>query len=267
MSKRSKRAIRSNPREERNSPDYENSKYNKKKQARAQEKSNVVSFNFGSPKKKDVQIIPRSMNQEDLLVALEDERKHIVFATGPAGSGKTMIATLYAIKSLKEGKIDKIVISRPNVAVDDKDIGFLPGDIISKMAPWTRPIFAEMEEYFSKAEIEHMIKEDIIEVVPVAYLRGRTFKNSVILIDEAQNTTPTSLLSALTRIGENSKMVITGDIKQSDRSHVKNGLADFIQRYNCTDTTGIEVIHFNNSDIQRHPVIKEVLNMYPDIDV
>lgn len=222
---------------------------------------------FKREKKKNIELIPRSVNQESLLFALEDKSKHIVFAIGPAGSGKTILSTRYAVKQLKEQKIDKIVISRPNIAVDDKDIGFLPGDITSKMAPWTRPIIAEMEEFFTKQEIEYMIKEDIIEILPLAFIRGRTLKNAVILLDEAQNTTPTSLLSAMTRIGENSKMIVTGDIKQSDRPNVKNGLVDFIKRYEKYPTNKISVIRFDNKDVQRHPVIVDVLNMYKDLDI
>lgn len=222
---------------------------------------------FKREKKKNIELIPRSVNQESLLFALEDKSKHIVFAIGPAGSGKTILSTRYAVKQLKEQKIDKIVISRPNIAVDDKDIGFLPGDVTSKMAPWTRPIIAEMEEFFTKQEIEYMIKEDIIEILPLAFIRGRTLKNAVILLDEAQNTTPTSLLSAMTRIGENSKMIVTGDIKQSDRPNVKNGLVDFIKRYEQYPTNKISVIRFDNKDVQRHPVIVDVLNMYKDLDI
>lgn len=253
MTKRAKRANRINPREERNTPEYKNRKAN-------------ATPSVTKSVKKDIEIIPRSINQEDLLVSLEDSRKSIVFAVGPAGSGKTMISTRYAVKQLKEKNIEKIIISRPNIAVDDKDIGYLPGDIMSKMAPWIRPITAEMEEYFTKEEIEYLITQDIIEIIPIAYLRGRTFKNSIILLDEAQNTTPNSLLSAMTRIGENSKMIVTGDIKQSDRQGVKNGLADFIKRYDENPSHKIDVIKFNDKDVQRHPVIVDILGMYKDFD-
>lgn len=268
MTKRAKRAIKNNPREERNTPEY--SKRNSQGQKNRNQRNGQVQNNngpFSKPLKKDIDIVPRSINQEDLLLSLENPNKSIVFAIGPAGSGKTLISTLYAIKCLKEKTIDKIVITRPNIAVDDKDIGFLPGDIMSKMAPWIRPITAEMEEYFSKEDIEKLILDGTIEIIPVAYLRGRTFKNSIILLDEAQNTTPTSLLSALTRIGENSKMIITGDIKQSDRKTAHNGLADFVTRFSDKENSMISVVHFNHSDVQRHPVIKEILTMYKDVDL
>jgi phosphate starvation-inducible PhoH-like protein len=160
---------------------------------------------------------------------------------------------------LNEGKYDKIVITRPNVAVDDKDIGFLPGDILAKMTPWMMPILDVFAEYYSQKEIVHMIEEKVIEIVPIAYIRGRTFKNSLIIVDEAQGTTTNSMLSILTRIGENSKMVVTGDIKQSDRGPT-NGLADFLQRFESSDH--IELIKFRQQDIERHPVIEEILKLY-----
>lgn len=260
VAKRAKRASRTNPREDRNDPQKVST--NRARNTRSTQ-DNASQFK----QKKNIEIIPRSINQEDLLTSLNDDNKSIVFAIGPAGSGKTLISTLWAIKALKEGRIKKIVISRPNIAVDDKDIGYLPGDILSKMAPWIRPITAEMEEYFTKQEIEQLITNEVIEIVPIAFMRGRTFKNSVILLDEAQNTTPNSLLSAMTRIGEGSKMIITGDIKQSDRRGSSNGLSDFVGRYEGSSTKMMDVIRFNDKDVQRHPVIKDILSMYKDIDL
>jgi phosphate starvation-inducible PhoH-like protein len=242
---RAKRANKANPRVERNL-------YN------VQE--NVIELNLPQQRKrKKVDLLPRNVVQEEYIEALLDDRKHIVFAIGPAGTGKTMLATEAAIKGLNEGKYDKIVITRPNVAVDDKDIGFLPGDILAKMTPWMMPILDVFAEYYSQKEIVHMIEEKVIEIVPIAYIRGRTFKNSLIIVDEAQGTTTNSMLSILTRIGENSKMVVTGDIKQSDRGPT-NGLADFLQRFESSDH--IELIKFRQQDIERHPVIEEILKLY-----
>lgn len=266
MAKRAKRATRSNPREDRNFSREE--KFQRNDRAYKTRGDNVVSVNFASPaKKKNVEIIPRSLNQETLVASLEDNNKHIVFAVGPAGCGKTLLATLAAIKALKEGSIEKIVVSRPNIAVDDKDIGFLPGDIMQKMAPWMAPIFDVFSEYYSQKEILGMVEEKVIEVVPVAYIRGRTFKNCYLIFDEAQNSTPSSLLSVLTRIGENSKLIITGDVRQSDRMK-NNGLADFIKRYNDSNKSNhIDTIYFEERDVERHPVIKDVLKIYKDIDI
>lgn len=220
--------------------------------------------NFSKSKKKNVEIIPRNINQEEMLCNLEDFDKSMVFATGPAGCGKTWLATLHAIKCLKEGLVEKIIITRPNVAVDDCDIGFLPGDILEKMTPWMMPILDVFAEYYTQDVIKDMLREKTIEMIPIAYIRGRTFKNCYILFDEAQNSTPSSMLSVLTRIGENSRMVITGDVKQSDRGS-KSGLLDFLNRFKNSEN--IAVIQFEHKDVERHPVIMEILDLYKDIDI
>lgn len=223
-------------------------------------KENIVNLDtYRKPTKQKVVLLPKNLAQETYIDALENPNINIVFACGYAGSGKTYLATLYAIQCLKTGTCEKIVITRPNIAVDDKDIGFLPGDILKKMAPWTRPVLDVLEEYYSTKEITYMIEENIIELVPMAYLRGRTFKNSVIIVDEAQNTTRTSMLSALTRIGENSKMIITGDTRQSDRGK-DNGLSDFIERFE--QSKRIAVCNFDKKSIERHPIIGEILRLY-----
>lgn len=209
--------------------------------------------------KRNVSLLPKNLAQERYVVALENPDINIVFAIGYAGTGKTYLATLYAIQQLKAGHCDKIVVTRPNIAVDDKDIGFLPGDIMKKMAPWTKPVLDVFEEYYSVKEIAHMIEENTIEMVPMAYLRGRTFKNAIILLDEAQNTTPNSMLSALTRIGENSKMIVTGDTKQSDRGK-SNGLTDFLSRFN--GSRNISVCQFGKDSVERHPIVSEILGIY-----
>lgn len=221
---------------------------------------NVVKLeNYQKHLKRNVTLLPKNVAQETYLEALENPNIDIVFAVGYAGSGKTYMATLYAIQQLKAGNIDKVIISRPNIAVDDKDIGFLPGDIYKKMAPWTKPVLDVFEEYYSVKEITHMIEENIIELIPMAYLRGRTFKNAVVIIDEAQNTTRNSMLSALTRIGEGTKMIVTGDTKQSDRGQ-SNGLTDFLARFNKSKK--ISVCHFDYDSIERHPIISEILKLY-----
>lgn len=210
-------------------------------------------------RKKHVEIIPRNVNQERFLAYLEDDDVNICFAVGPAGTGKTMISTLFSIYMLKQGLIDKIVITRPNVPVDNRDIGFLPGGIMEKMAPWTRPILDIFEEFYSPKQIQQMIEDGLIELCPIAYIRGRTFKNAIVLVDEAQGTTANSMLSILTRIGEGSKIIVTGDIDQSDHGH-KNGLHDFLCRYQQSDH--IKMIFFDHQDVERHPVVKEVLRLY-----
>jgi len=235
------------------------------RKARRQPKYEIVSnetniYQLNKKKPTKVNIIPRNKHQEDYLVSLIDPKIDIVFAIGPAGCGKTIMATQKAIKDFQEGRIEKIVITRPNVAVDDRDIGYLPGDILKKMTPWLKPILDVFEEYYSPKEILALMEENIIEACPIAFLRGRTFKNSIVLVDEAQGTTPNSMMAILTRIGEGSKMIVTGDLDQTDH-HGPNGLSDFIGRFN-NNSNRISVIRFNDKDVERHPVVKDVLRIY-----
>jgi phosphate starvation-inducible PhoH-like protein len=221
---------------------------------------NVLMIENFNPKiKQKIKLLPKNLAQEKYVDALQDENTNIVFAVGPAGTGKTFLATLYAIQQLKAGQIDKIVITRPNVSVDDKDIGFLPGDIYKKMSPWTKPVLDIFEEYYSIRDITYMIENNIIELLPLAFVRGRTLKNSIIIFEESQNSTKTSMMSVLTRIGENSKLIITGDVKQSDRGK-SNGLTDFLNRF--TKSEHIAICNFGNDSIERHPVIGEILQLY-----
>ena len=215
---------------------------------------------------KQVILTPRSENQRNYINFIQDPKTYITFGVGPAGTGKTMLGTQLAIDSLLKGKVEKIVISRPNVACDEQDIGFLPGDMGKKLSPWLLPILDVFKEYYSPNEIKKMMADEIIEMVPIAYIRGRTFKKSFIIIDEAQGTTPNSLLAILTRIGEGSRMVVTGDLKQTDHKK-KNGLEDFLERYSKNPINGVETVIFNNSDIQRHPVLIDILSLYEDLEV
>ena len=213
-------------------------------------------------KKQYVKVTPRNTNQKNYLNKLEDQSKNIVFAIGPAGTGKTLIACQYGIKLLKEGLVDRLVVTRPAVSVDE-DHGFLPGTLEEKMAPWTRPIFDVLHEYYTSKEIEVMIAEKIIEISPLAYMRGRTFKNAYIIADEMQNATPNQMKMLLTRLGEGSKMVVTGDLQQADRRS-DNGLIDFCQLLQNRRPNYIDVIEFGAQDIERHDAVKEVLSIYGD---
>lgn len=228
------------------------------------EQQNQV-IDFGKFKKREnrVTILPKNLAQEDYLALLDDPDKNIVFATGPAGTGKTMIAVLAAIRALKSGECEKIVVTRPAVSVDEQH-GFLPGTLVEKMAPWTRPIFDVFEEYYSPKEIEAMIAENIIEIAPLAYMRGRTFKNSWIVADEMQNATENQMKMLLTRIGVNSRIIVTGDLAQHDRGYEKNGLKDFIYRVAASDSTRIGMVKFEQKDVERHPAVREVLRLYGD---
>lgn len=225
--------------------------------------NNVVKINNFLPKKnRTVDILPRNRSQETYALKLLDPGKDIVFGIGPAGTGKTMLACQVGVKLFLEGKIDRIVVTRPAVSADE-DLGFLPGTLEEKMAPWTRPIFDVFREYFYANEIEGMIQEGIIEISPLAYMRGRTFKDAFIIADEMQNATPNQMKMLLTRIGKGSKMVVTGDLAQADRLK-DNGLIDFVNQLRDFESQRIEVVNFSQRDIERHEAVKEVLQVYGD---
>jgi phosphate starvation-inducible PhoH-like protein len=223
----------------------------------------VVDFQNYKNRKKNVVILPKNIKQEDYIELLDNNKIDLVFAIGPAGTGKTMIAVLAAIRALKNGECEKIVVTRPAVSVDEQH-GFLPGNLVEKMAPWTRPIFDVIEEYYSPIEIEAMIKENIIEVAPLAYMRGRTFKNAYILFDEAQNCTPNQMKMILTRLGENSRIIVTGDLKQHDRTFDENGLKDFLDLLQNHNSSRMGVVEFSRNDVERHPTVRDVLRIYGD---
>ena len=223
--------------------------------------SNVVELNTYQ-KQKNVTIIPRNRNQETYVLKLLDDTKDIVFGIGPAGTGKTLLAVQVAVKLFLQGNIDKIIVTRPAVSVDE-DLGFLPGTLEQKMAPWTRPIFDVLREYFQAREIEGMIEEGIIEIAPLAYMRGRTFKHSFILADEMQNATPNQMKMLLTRLGEGSQMAVTGDLAQADRK-MDNGLINFTNLLAKSNSTHLDIVHFAQGDIERHNAVKEVLQVYGD---
>ena len=229
------------------------------------QESNVIKLVDNTPYKKRprVQIYPKNLSQENYLLKLNDPTKMIVFATGPAGTGKTMLAVQWAIDQLKYGDADKIIVTRPAVSVDEEH-GFLPGDLNEKMAPWTRPIFDVIAENYNAKEIEHMVAEGIIETSPLAYMRGRTFKNAIVIADEMQNTTPSQMKMLLTRLGQGSKMVVTGDLQQADRPS-NNGLLEFLKLYNnFEDHRYVDICHFTVGDVERHEAVKEILAIYGD---
>lgn len=231
-----------------------------------QDTDDVISVSAYRRRQKYVQIIPKNLTQEDYLEMLDDEHKHIVFAMGPAGTGKTMLAVLAAIDAMNKGICDKIVVTRPAVSVDEQH-GFLPGTLVEKMAPWTRPIFDVMEEYWSPQIIETMLADNRIEIAPLAYMRGRTFKNAWIIADEMQNATPSQMKMLLTRIGEKSKIVVTGDLAQHDRGYEDNGLKDFVGRLKQSRSNMIDVVEFSKDEVERHPAVSAVLDIYGDDNI
>jgi phosphate starvation-inducible PhoH-like protein len=214
-------------------------------------------------KRKRVQIYPKNLSQETYLLKLNDPQKMIVFAIGPAGTGKTMLAVQWAINQLKDNLINKVIITRPAVSVDEQH-GFLPGSLQEKMEPWTKPIMDVFSENYTVREIESMIREGVIEISPLAYMRGRTFKRAAIIADEMQNATPSQMKMLLTRLGTGSKMVVTGDLQQADRPS-NNGLLEFLGLFNdFQDHRYVETCHFTVKDVERHEAVKEILAIYKD---
>jgi len=205
---------------------------------------------------------PRSANQKKYVDTLNNQNTTLVFGIGPAGTGKTLFACSAAIRDLKHGKIQKIVLTRPVVPVEE-ELGFLPGNIKHKMDPWTRPIFDIFLEYYSQKDIDAMVHGGVIEISPLGFMRGRTFKKCFIIADEMQNSSPNQMLMLTTRIGLGSKMVVTGDLNQSDRVN-DNGLKIFmdkIRKYNG-DKNGIEICELENDDIERSAVVSQILNIF-----
>ena len=224
---------------------------------------NTISFNPAPrAKPRRIDLIPRTRNQEQLVMALQDPDSHIVVTVGPAGTGKTYLAMLAAIKALREGTCDRVVMTRPAVGVEGEQHGFLPGNLVAKMEPWTRPLLDVMREYYRPQDIIALIEDQVVEISPLAYMRGRTFKNSWIIADEMQNATPAQAKMLMTRIGANSKIVITGDVEQADRHSGDNGLLDLCERLQRTPVEGIVVCALESRDVQRHRIIGSVLKLY-----
>ena len=229
-----------------------------------QQVENTIQFNQ-VPKHqrlRPIELVPRTRNQERLVMALQDADQHIVITAGPAGTGKTYLAMLAAVKAFRAGEVDRIVLTRPAVGVEDEKHGFLPGDLNQKMDPWVRPLTDILREYYRPQDIADMLQEQQIEIAPLAFMRGRTFKSAYIIADEMQNATPSQCKMLMTRIGEGSKIVITGDVEQADRNLGNNGLIDLCQRLQKGGVKGIAVCHLDNKDIQRHKIIDSVLKLY-----
>lgn len=207
-------------------------------------------------------IKPRTVNQKKLvqLVATKD----LVFAIGPAGTGKTYISVALAVKALKNKEIKKIIITRPAVEAGES-LGFLPGDLKEKIDPYLRPIYDALNDMVPKEKLKYFLEHNIIEIAPLAYMRGRTLNNAFILLDEAQNTTPMQIKMFLTRMGPNSKVIITGDTSQVDLPNKqKSGLIDSVNI--LKEVSGIGVIHLNSKDVVRHKLVKQIIEAYDSLE-
>lgn len=216
--------------------------------------ANKNTLNYTEPANKNQYIYNRYLN---------NNVNKVVVACGPAGTGKTLFACEQGLRHLLDKKINKIIITRPTVTTSD-DIGFLPGTLEDKMDPWLIPIYDIFNQHLHPNDTKELIKNKIIEIVPLNYMRGRTFKNSWIVADEMQNATINQTKMLLTRIGENSKLVITGDPDQFDRKDNDCGLRDFVYRIRNITSNFIKLIRFDVDDIKREPVVIEILNIYGD---
>ena len=204
---------------------------------------------------------PKNGMQRDYHNLLSQRSKKIVVATGPAGTGKTLFATEFGVKNFLLGNIEKLIFTRPSVSVDE-DLGYLPGTLEDKMAPWVRPIYDILYQFITPKEVTALLEDKIIEIAPLGYMRGRTFKNCWIVADEMQNSTVSQMKMLLTRLGEKSRLIITGDLGQRDRPDDLNGLDDFLDKFKGKRSSSITSVEFENNDIQREDVVKEVLEIY-----
>jgi phosphate starvation-inducible PhoH-like protein len=204
---------------------------------------------------------PKNESQDEYLHLLSQKTKKIVVATGPAGTGKTLFATERGVRNFLLGTYEKLIFTRPSVSVDE-ELGFLPGTLEEKMAPWVRPIYDVLYNFITPKEVTALMEEKIIEIAPLGYMRGRTFKNCWIVADEMQNSTISQMKMLMTRLGENSRLIITGDLEQYDRINELNGLEDFLSKFRGKRSSSISSFEFQRSDIQREDVVKEVLDIY-----
>ena len=239
-------------------------KAQRRQQQQYQAVENTINFRpQHKPQQRPIELIPKSRAQEQLVFNLLDNTISINVALGPAGTGKSYLAMLAAMRALRIGACEKIILTRPAVGVEDEKHGFLPGNLVSKMEPWTRPLLDIMKEFYHPKDVNRMIEEETIEISPLAFMRGRTFKNAWIVADEMQNATPNQMKMLLTRIGSGSHIIVTGDVEQTDKSHVQNGLLDLADKLEKQPTPGIKITRLGTTDIQRHPIIDQVLQLYP----
>ena len=207
---------------------------------------------------KHVAIVPKTDGQREYIQAISEY--DLVFCLGPAGTGKTYLAVAMAVAMLKSGQIKRIVLVRPAVEAGEK-LGFLPGDLQAKVNPYLRPLFDAMNDMMSFEQIRRFMQNDVIEVIPLAFMRGRTLNNGAVILDEAQNTTVSQMLMFLTRLGHNSKMIVTGDDSQIDLEETQqSGLIDAVRR--LRDIRGIAVVRLTELDIVRHRLVQNIVNAY-----
>ena len=203
-------------------------------------------------------IYARSLNQDAYMRALE--RSELVFGIGPAGTGKTYIAVAYAAMLLERGMVERIILSRPAVEAGER-LGFLPGDMKEKVDPYLRPLYDALYDMMPADKVERAIAAEVIEIAPLAFMRGRTLSNAAVILDEAQNTTSMQMKMFLTRLGENSRMIVTGDPTQIDLPpNTKSGLVEALRILD--GVPGAVTVRFNDTDVVRHPLVAEIVRAY-----
>lgn len=225
----------------------------KGRQTKADSVKGVIVYNIsGKP------IKCRSKNQQKLVDAFE--QNDMIFATGPAGTGKTYLSIALAVRALKDKVIRKIILSRPAVEAGEK-LGFLPGDMKEKIDPYLQPLYDALEDMLPAVKLQDMLEKNVIQIAPLAFMRGRTLSDAVVILDEAQNTTPAQIRMFLTRMGWNTKMVITGDMTQIDLPRgQKSGLAEALEILH--DVDGIGFVPLEQNDIVRHKLVTKIVNAY-----
>ena len=207
-------------------------------------------------------IYPKTIGQREYYYALK--KNDVVFGLGPAGTGKTYLAVVFAVAALKNNEVKKIILTRPAVEAGES-LGFLPGDLKEKVDPYLRPLYDALHDMLGLEQTERLIEKGVIEIAPLAYMRGRTLEDAYVILDEAQNTTDAQMKMFLTRLGFNSKMIVTGDMTQIDLPHgVHSGLKT--ANYILKGVKGIKFIELSELDVVRHPVVSRIIERYDDLD-
>jgi phosphate starvation-inducible PhoH-like protein len=207
-------------------------------------------------------IYAKTINQKKYMEMID--RNTLIFGIGPAGTGKTYLAVLNGIKKLREGTVKQIILTRPAVEAGE-NLGFLPGDLMEKVDPYIRPFYDALYEILGLKQTEELIAKGIIEIAPLAYMRGRTLENAYVILDEAQNTTPNQMKLFLTRLGFGSKMIVTGDITQSDLpKSVESGLVKAARV--LTQIPDIDILYFDTIDVVRHPLVQTILKRFDHVE-
>jgi phosphate starvation-inducible protein PhoH and related proteins len=203
-------------------------------------------------------VVPKTLGQKFYLQAIQ--RCDVVFGIGPAGTGKTYLAMAAAISALLQNQVQRIILTRPAVEAGEA-LGFLPGDLREKILPYLRPLYDAMHDMLDREDVARLMEKGIIEIAPLAYMRGRTLSNAFIVLDEAQNTTPEQMMMFLTRLGEGSRMVVTGDVTQIDLPRAK--LSGLLQAQRVLNKVpGLEFHFFTGSDVVRHPLVQRIIEAY-----